>query len=186
MDIKKDLSLNPQQEMFCQEFIIDLNATKAAERSKYSKKTAAEQGCRLLRNVKIQTRIKELMGKREKRTLITQDRVLKELACLGFSNIKDYINKGSSTEGFLVFKNMDKISRKKARAIESIKVNVKEGKIEFRLHSKTKTLDMIGRHLGMFAEAGDKLAEVLYEISERFMPKTGKREPAITDNEKNK
>lgn len=160
------MSLNPQQEMFCQEFLIDLNATKAAERAKYSKKTARIKGSQLLAIVNIQMRIKELMRKREKRTEITQDRVLKEFACLGFSNIKDYINKDSSTEGFIVFKNMDKISKKKARAIESIKVNVKEGKVEFKLHSKTKTLEMIGRHLGMFIdkfEVGDELKKLLVE-----------------------
>lgn len=96
---------------------------------------------------------------------------MKELACLGHSNIKSYVDKAA--KGFITFKDIDEISEEDARAIESIKVNYKEGKIEFKLHSKTKTLEMIGRHLGMFKDVGDKLAEILYEISEKFMPKTG-------------
>ena len=54
-------------------------------------------------------------------------------------------------------------------------MNYKEGKIEFKLHSKTRTLEMIGRHLGMFVDkfdVGDNLNKILYKISEKFMPKT--------------
>lgn len=156
------MSLNPKQKTFCAEYLIDLNCTKAAERAKYSKKTARSIGQRLLTNVDVQKEIQRLMKEREKRTEITQDRVLEELAILGYSNIKDYI--AASTKGFIVFKDMDKITEKEARAIESIKVNVKEGRIEFKLHSKTKTIEMIGRHLGMFVDkfdVGDELKKIL-------------------------
>jgi len=142
--------LSPKQERFRQEYLIDLNATQAAIRAGYSKKTARSIGQRLLTNVDIQKEIQKFMKKREKRTQITQDRVLEELYYLGFSNIQDYIK--ASTDGFIVFKCMDEIPEEKARAIEAIKVCVKEGKIEFKLHSKTKTIEMIGRHLGMFTD----------------------------------
>lgn len=144
------MNLNPKMKIFCAEYLIDLNATKAAERAKYSKKTARSIGQRLLTNVDIQKEIQRLMNKRSERTEITQDRVLKELAILGFSNIKNYVD--ASTKGFVSFKDIEKIPEEQARAIESIKVNYKEGRIEFKLHSKTKTIEMICRHLGMFID----------------------------------
>jgi len=164
-----------QHECFCQEYIVDFNRTKAAERAKYSKKTAAQQGSRLLSNVKIQKRIAELLKDRSERTKITQDMVLEEIACLSFSNIKNYIK--ASTDGFIVFKDIGQITDDEARAIEAIKVNVKEGKIEFKLHSKTKTLEMIGRHLGMFIERFVADLNLKWELSEKYMPEKEKDEP---------
>ena len=155
---------NDQHERFCQEYIIDLNGTKAAIRSKFSEKTARSKASQLLTKVNIQERIAELKEKRAKRMEVTQDRILEELAILGYSNIKDYIK--ASTDGFIVFKDIDQITEEQARAIESIKVCVKEGKVEFKLHSKTKTMEMICRHLGMFVDKfdiGDNLKKILVE-----------------------
>lgn len=163
---------NDQHERFCQEYLIDLNITRAATDASFSKKTARTIGSKLLTRIDIQNRIAELMEKRSKRTEITQDRVLRELACLGHSNIKDYIKHAAT--GFIQFKDIDKISEEDARAIESIKVNYKEGKIEFKLHSKTRTLDMIGRHLGMFTDKIEHSGQISFQSSEKFMPKNDK------------
>ena len=91
---------NDQHERFCQEYLIDLNQTKAAERAKYSKKTARSKASQLFTKVNIQERIAELKEERAKRMEVTQDRILEELAILGYSNIKDYIK--ASTDGFIV------------------------------------------------------------------------------------
>lgn len=70
--------LNDQRERFCEEYIIDLNATAAAIRAKYSKKTARSQGQRLLTNVDIQTRIQELKAARSDRTGLNADWVMEQ------------------------------------------------------------------------------------------------------------
>jgi phage terminase small subunit len=70
--------LTDKQEAFCKEYLIDLNATKAASRAGYSEKTAQEQGSRLLSNVMIQDRLAELKADREKRLQIDADWVLKQ------------------------------------------------------------------------------------------------------------
>src|SRR5690554_3470514 len=72
--------LTDKQKRFCEEYIIDLNRTKAAIRADYSEETADVQGSRLLKNVKVQKEIEKLKKARSKRTQITADRVLKELA----------------------------------------------------------------------------------------------------------
>lgn len=165
---------NDQHELFCQEYLVDLNGTKAAERAKFGKKSARSKASQLLTKVNIQNRIAELQEARAKRTEISQDRVLKELACLGHSNIKKYVK--HSAKGFMQFKDIDEISDEDARAIEAIKVNYDKNTIEFKLHSKTKTLEMVGRHLGMFKDIGDQLAEIIYQVSEKFIPKVKNEE----------
>jgi phage terminase small subunit len=69
--------LTAKQEMFCKEYIIDLNATQAAIRSGYSKETAAVIGSENLTKPNIQQRIAELGQAREDRLEITADEVLK-------------------------------------------------------------------------------------------------------------
>lgn len=46
--------MTDKQDRFCEEYMIDLNATQAAIRAGYSPKTAREQAPRLLANVSIQ------------------------------------------------------------------------------------------------------------------------------------
>lgn len=72
--------LTDRQARFCEEYLIDLNATQAAIRTGYSEKTANEQGARLLANVSVQEKIAELKAERAKRTEMTQDSVIQELA----------------------------------------------------------------------------------------------------------
>ena len=57
-----DKALTPKQERFCQEYLIDLNATGAARRAGYSAKTAHVQGPRLLANVAVASRLAQLQA----------------------------------------------------------------------------------------------------------------------------
>ena len=69
-------TLTPKQERFCHEYMVDLNATQAAIRAGYSKKTAQEQGSRLLSKVIVKTRISELQAEVAARTDVTIDDVI--------------------------------------------------------------------------------------------------------------
>lgn len=80
--------LTDKQARFCEEYLIDLNATQAAIRAGYSEKTANEQGARLLANVSVQEKIAELKAERSKRTEITQDSVIQELAAVARAEVK--------------------------------------------------------------------------------------------------
>jgi phage terminase small subunit len=73
------MPLNPKQEHFVAEYLIDLNATQAAIRAGYSKKTAKSQGQRLLTNVDIAAAVVRAQGDRTERTNITQDYVLESI-----------------------------------------------------------------------------------------------------------
>mgnify|MGYP002639737601 FL=1 len=68
-----------QYKLFAQEYIKDLNATRAAIAAGYSEKTATMQGSRLLTHDKVKQLILDNMSKREERTEITADNVLKDI-----------------------------------------------------------------------------------------------------------
>ena len=71
--------MTPKQKMFCDEYLIDLNATQAAIRAGYSKKTATEQGARLLTNVNVKEYIAERMAEKQAKLIADQDEVLQYL-----------------------------------------------------------------------------------------------------------
>lgn len=71
--------LTPKQALFVQEYLVDLNATRAAVRAGYSAKTAEQQGPRLLGNVGVAAAIKTAQDARSEETGITAARVLQEL-----------------------------------------------------------------------------------------------------------
>lgn len=68
--------LTPKQKRFVDEYMIDLNATKSAERAGYSKKTANPQGARLLANVSVSEEIKKRQGVLSEKAEIKQEDIL--------------------------------------------------------------------------------------------------------------
>lgn len=144
--------MTKKQKIFADEYLIDLNATRAyrvAYPSVKKDETASQAGSRMLRNVKVQEYISERMQEREQRTEVTQDMVVKELAAIAFSKATDYVEvKG----GTVSIKDTGSLSDEQIRAIAGIK----EGRngIEIKLSDKEKALELLGRHLGMW---NDKL-----------------------------
>ena len=62
--MSQDGSLSAQQEEFLREYLVDWNATRAAIAAGYSERTAAQQGSRLLKSVKIRGRLAQLQARR--------------------------------------------------------------------------------------------------------------------------
>ncbi len=154
------MALTSKQKRFIDEYLIDLNATQAAIRAGYSEKTAAEQGARLLINVKVQKEIQKRMRDREIRTEVTQDEVIKELAAIAFSNGSDYSkvvtkhtvdDSGNNVEySDVEFKDTDELTEWQKKAIAGIK-QTKFG-IAVETCDKVKALELLGKHLGMFKD----------------------------------
>lgn len=144
------MALTEKQKRFADEYLIDLNATRAYKVAYPNVKkdtVAATNGGRLLRNAEIKEYIEKRIKERERRTEITQDMVLKELAAIAFTDITEIVN----TDGEEVYiKPTATLSNVKKKAISSIK-QTKDG-IEIKFHDKEKALEMLGRHLGMFKD----------------------------------
>ena len=71
--------LTPKQQRFVDEYLIDLNATQGAIRAGYSPKTAEQQGFQLLKKTSVSEAIEQAQKERQKRTLVTQDDVIRGL-----------------------------------------------------------------------------------------------------------
>ena len=84
--------MTDKQRRFVEEYLIDLNATQAAIRAGYSPDTAKEIGCENLTKPNISKAIAKAMAERSRRTGISQDRVIEELAKIAFMNAADVIN----------------------------------------------------------------------------------------------
>lgn len=82
--------LTPKQEMFCQEYLVDLNATQAAIRAGYSTKTAQVQGSQNLLKLMVQNKIQELMRERSDRTKVTVDKVIEGLSSIAFDELLSF------------------------------------------------------------------------------------------------
>lgn len=70
------MKLTPKQEMFCREYLVDLNGTQAAIRAGYSEKTAGQIAEQNLKKLEIQEYVQSLMDERKERVDITADYVL--------------------------------------------------------------------------------------------------------------
>ena len=76
------MALNDKQKLFYNEYLVDSNATQAAIRAGYSKKTAYSQGQRLLKHVEGKKYMTELMEEKESKLIADQDEVLKYLTAV--------------------------------------------------------------------------------------------------------
>ena len=144
--------MTDKQARFCEEYMIDLNATQAAIRAGYSPKTAQEQSARLLSNVMVQNRLAQLQAEQSRRTGVSADRVVRELAKIAFANASDLIDPETASV------KLD-ASRDDLAAIQSIKVKSfgEDGlEHEVKLADKLRALDLLGKHLGMYKDASEK------------------------------
>lgn len=173
--------LTNRQKRFVEEYLVDLNATQAAVRAGYSEKTAGAAGSRLLENVNVALAIERAQADRSKRTGITQDMVLNELAKIGFADIRKAVNWGKSPvdttsenadpNGLRMYPvelvASEQIDDDTAAAVSE--VSLTQAGVKIKMYDKKAALDSIGKHLGMFTDkvdmshTGNILFETVYE-----------------------
>lgn len=162
------MALTAKQQRFVDEYLIDLNATQAAIRAGYSKKTARQIADQNLSKLDIKAALEKRMQSRSARTEITQDMVLRELAKIGFSDIRKVVRWGETQVRMVVGEEgeaEDMVPYHGLALIDSTDVDdataaaiaeVSQGRdgLKVKLHDKKGALVDIGRHLGMFAPPG--------------------------------
>ena len=158
--------LNTRQKAFCNEYLIDLNATQAAIRAGYSPKTACRIASENLLKPYIQEYIQIRMADRAIRTEITQDMVLKELAHIAFDDIRNYLEY-KTVQTVIDYDNTGKpiidyktiISMFDSKDIDTR--NIAEisqgpnGTFKFKQYCKDNALIQLGKHLGLFRDKLD-------------------------------
>lgn len=156
-------ALTPRQQRFVDEYLVDLNATQAAIRAGYSAKTAAEIGCENLSKPQIAAALKAAKDARAAQTGVTAQRVVAELAKIGFADIRNIVRWGGAVplvdpesdevrvvNGVALVDSMD-LTADQAAAIAEVSQS-KGGTLRIKLHDKQAALVSLGRHLGIFTD----------------------------------
>lgn len=150
--------LTDKQARFVEEYLIDLNATQSAIRAGYSEKTAYSVGHENLSKPEIAAAIVAAKEARSQRTEITQDRVLQELARIGFSDLRNVL---TATGNLASPQEWDDET---AASISSVEILTKPGPIaengerevehlaKIKVWDKNSALEKLGKHLGMFTD----------------------------------
>lgn len=158
--------MTEKQKIFADEYLIDLNATRAYRAAYPSVKkdeTARANGSRMLTNANVAGYISDRMNERQKRTEITQDMVLQELASIAFARVTDYVEiKVDGTNSVVMVKPTTELSEEQIGAIAGIKEGANG--IEIKLNDKEKALEMLGRHLGMWNDKLDVAGDMDMKI----------------------
>ncbi|MEM7000881.1 MAG: terminase small subunit [Pseudomonadota bacterium] len=147
--------LTDKADMFCREYLVDLNSAAAARRAGYDCKnteSAASVGFELLQNKHVRARTQTLMDERSKRVEIDSDRVLHEVARIAFSDIRQMFDE----DGAII--QIPDLEDDVSAALASVKVTgVGRGKlraqlVEFKVWDKLKALELLGKHLKLFKD----------------------------------
>ena len=77
-------SMNRKQEVFIQEYLIDMNGAAAARRAGYSHKHAKATACRILGSPEVQRAVQAALTKRKEENEVSGARVRRELADIAF------------------------------------------------------------------------------------------------------
>lgn len=152
-------ALNPKQERFVAEYLVDLNATQAAIRAGYSPKTAKEQGARLLTNVHIQKAVQERRQQHQANTGLTVERVLLEAMRLAFFDIR----KLTDAEGNPI--PINQLDDDTAAAIQGLELATERSRDEdgsvtvvrkYKIADKNAAVERLFKHLGLFQKDNDQ------------------------------
>lgn len=130
-------NLNEKQIKFCNEYLIDLNATQAAIRAGYSKKTARIIACENLTKPNIQKYIQELQEGIKKRNRISQDEIMQDLI--------EVKNRCMQNVPVMYFDKIDKEWKHEG-------ADIGEPLYKFDSQGATKALDLLGKITGAFKE----------------------------------
>jgi len=187
MDIEKsEFEITDKMRQFVDEYLIDLNGTQAAIRAGYSESTAQEQSSQLLARPDIRALIEQAQKDRVDRVQINQDTTVNELKTIAFSDVADFVIVKEG--GVIEQRPFNELKKEQTRCVKRIKQTVRTAQssdgtvihqtavLELELYDKVKSLELLGRHLGIF---NDKLTldgalplQIVFEVSEAKAPIT--------------
>ena len=167
------MALTQKQRLFVDEYLIDLNATQAAIRAGYSKKTAGQIGDENLKKPQIAQAIKVAMDSRSKRAQINADYVLNRLVEIDQLDVLDILRDDMS------FKPLSEWPKGWRQYLVGFDIaEMFEGQGEDRSMvglmkkikwpDKVKNLELLGKHVAVSAFRDQVEVNVTHTLSERM------------------
>lgn len=183
--VSKNDYLTEMEQKFVIEYTLDpTSVTQAAIRAGYSADTASSAGSRTFNRPKVQAAIKAHQDAAASRLGITKDRILKELALIGFAPVTNLI--GKNTEG------EDELSIPTSEQPQEVTITTTKGnkaqrivKIStVKLADKRAALVDMAKHLGMFVDKVEVKHLTLDKlIEESFAYDDKDPDPSVTEND---
>lgn len=161
------MALTAKQSRFVEAYLIDPNGTKAALAAGYSATGAAVEASRLLSNPKVTAELDRRRSILSVKSGVTPERIMAELAKIGFSDIRQVIEWRSHVTSLdeddrgeprlnvaneVTIKDSTELTDEVAAAISEIS-QTKDGALKIKMHDKLGALTKMGQHLGMFRPA---------------------------------
>jgi phage terminase small subunit len=172
------MALTPKQQSFINEYLVDLNSTASAIRAGYSPKTAESIGYENLRKPQIAKELQKAMDERAKRTGITADHVLKEIASIADDDISNYLDFRTEKvqvgveDNKPIYEYKTIADLKDSRTINTKNISEisigKDGQFKFKLYCRDEALVNLGKHLKLFTDnvnlSGSVAVQILDDI----------------------
>lgn len=143
--------MTAKQQRFCDEYLIDLNATQAAIRAGYSKKLANTNASKLLQNTAVKEYIEKRMAEKESELIAEQDEVLKYLTSVMRREYAEHVVVTLSEKKSYYEPDANGTMRKKTEEREEPKVVA----IPARLSDANKAAELLGKRYGLFKDSVD-------------------------------
>ena len=138
--------LSPKQKLFVEAYLQTLNATEAARRAGYSEPNS--NYANVLRNPLVWSVIEERMAERRAQNPHLEQRILEELCRIAFADPRDLMRWGPDG---VELRPSDELDAAQAAAVDEVSEG-RGGVIRLKKHDKVKALELLGRHLGLFAD----------------------------------
>ncbi|HUR65451.1 MAG TPA: terminase small subunit [Chitinophagaceae bacterium] len=153
------MDLNDKQIKFCEEYLIDYNATQAAIRAGYSKKTAYSQAHDLLKKPEIQLYLANRFKKTASKMEITQERTMLEIGRIAFADVRKVFNEDGSLKSpgdwddgiAAVIAGIDTEEKTFFDELLGGSTTIRTKKA--KLWDKPKALEMLAKHFNLYSEA---------------------------------
>jgi len=165
------IKLTPKQEKFALEYVKLGNASKAYRvaynASKMNSNTIARKAQELLKHPKVSIYIDKLQEEIREKSKIDIERVIQEIAKVAFFDIRELFNEDGS------LKSVKEVDEKTAKAISEITSNIAKSEdneitevVKYKMHDKTKALDMLMRHLGGYnKDNSQKITSIIVKVA---------------------
>lgn len=176
------MALNLRQEVFVKEYLIDSNASRSALAAGYSPKTAYAQGHALLKHPEVMAALETAHGARLHKAGVTADRVVAELAKIGFSDLRRAVKwrsvpveAGDDGVGVVYASQVTLVDSNDldddtAGAIQEISTT-SQGGLKLKMYDKRAALVDLGKHLGMWKDDPTQTALTVSFLIEGLEPK---------------
>ena len=144
------MALTDKQEMFCREYLIDLNATQAAIRAGYSDKTARASGCENLTKPDIQNRIAELKAERNEQVNVDASYVLKRLIEIDEMDVADILLANGELKAV---RDWPRVWRTTLSGMDVTELAGDSAGLlkKIKWPDKVKNLELLGKHISVMA-----------------------------------